>query len=221
MAFCTKCGRPNTDGALVCTSCGAPLRNPSSPPQVAGPPIPPAYGAPPSAPPTPPQPGPQAMPQAGASYYAMPAAAPSPNVFSIFWQSLDLGARIAGIGGLVAAIAFFLPLYPDANGVNLANGAGDSSGDPAWWFRLVFALLAIALLYFVFNNDLRTKIIVGAAQCALGAAWGLAVFRIASGGDYTSGLQFGWYALHLSFMAILVGGFLSVLHYTSRLAGVK
>lgn len=153
--------------------------------------------------------------------YAHAPQVAQPSFISTLWKSLDVGARIAGVGAIVAAIAFFLPMYPVTNGVNMANGSGEGSGDIAWWFRLVLPLVALGLLYFDYNNDLRTKIIVGTTQCGIGAIWGLQVFRIMTGGEYTSGYQFGWYALHLGLLAIGVGGFVSVLDHTKRLAGVR
>lgn len=153
--------------------------------------------------------------------YAQPQRAAQPSFLAMLWRSLDLGARVAGIGAIVAAVAFFLPMIEGVNGVNMANGSGEGGGDIAWWFRLILPLVALGLLYFDYNNDLRTKIIVGTAQCGIGAIWGLTVFRIMTGGEYTSGWQFGWYALHFGLLAICVGGFMSVLDHTKRLAGVR
>jgi hypothetical protein len=139
---------------------------------------------------------------------------------SILWRSLDTGSRVAGIGAIVAVIAFFLPMYYGEYGGS--NGVNMASGDPSWWFRLIFALVAVGLLYFAYNSDLRTKILIGTAQCAIGAIWGLQVFGILTGSNFTSqGPQFGWYALHLGLLAILVGGSMSVLDHTKQLAGVR
>jgi len=187
MPFCTKCGNENVEDAAFCTSCGAPLADAG----ISGIPVPPP---PPSTP-------------AGFfddySQSACPAAT-GPSAFSLFWNKLDLGSRIAGIGASVAMLAFFLPAEAGSNGIRL--GAGDA----AWWFRFLLAAAVIGMIYFASNNDVRTKVLVATGVCAVGALWGLQVFRIVAGNWSTEGLQFGWYAMHLGYLAMLVGGFLSV-----------
>jgi len=192
MAFCTKCGSENPEGAVYCTSCAAPMSAPTGVPDQQ-------------------------------TYSPVPQVPAKPNFMTTLWRSLDTGSRVAGVGAIVAVIAFFLPLYDGGiNGIDLANGAAGGSGDISWWFRLLFALVALGLLYFAYNSDLRKKILIGTAQCAIGAIWGLQVFGVLTGSAFTSqGQQFGWYALHLGLLAILVGGSMSVLDHTRQLAGVR
>jgi hypothetical protein len=203
MAFCTKCGSQNVEGAAHCSSCGTQM------PAAAGAPHPVAAPATSAAPPMAPPMG-----------YAAPVAPAAPNFFTVLWASLDVGAKIAGVGAIVVVISFFLPFYEGVNGVNMANGTG-GGGDASWWFRFLLPLVALGLLYFYYNNDLRTKIIVATGHCIIGSMWGFAIFRIALGGQYTSGVQFGWYAMHFGFLAIVIGGFMSILDLTRRLAGVR
>lgn len=252
MAFCTECGAGNLPEAAYCTSCGVPLSEvPAGPAasaastaQTAVPqtPVTPDAPAPqaaapqgPSVPATAPVPqtetvAPQApAPQAqtvAPHVFAAPAAygqtlapqAPAqPSFIGVLWSSLDTGSRVAGIGAIVAAIAFFLPLYTGGlNGVDLAKA------DIAWWFRFLLPLAVVALLGFTYNRDLRTRILVGTALCAIGAMWGLQVFGVFRGSEFTAqGQQVGWYALHLGLLAILVGGFMSVLDHSRGLIGVR
>jgi hypothetical protein len=158
-------------------------------------------------------------------YQAAPMAPAQPNFFVVLWNSLDLGAKIAGVGALVAAIAFFLPLYGTAdlayNGVRMASGEGGTGGDAAYWGRILLALVALGLLYFYYNNDLRTKIIVAAAHCAIGSIWGTSILRIVTDSSTMKYMQFGGYMLTLGFLAIAVGGVMSLLDLTSRLRGVR
>lgn len=225
MAFCTKCGAQNADGSAHCTTCGSPLAAGVAAPPPAAPPMAPLM-APPMAPPIAPPAAPQyAPPGAPAMYAPMPAAPAQPNFFAVMWKSLDLGAKIAGVGAIVAAIAFFLPLMGSgdymANGIRLASGESGSGGDPAYWGRLLLSIVALGLLYFYYNNDLRTKIIVATAHCAIGSIWGFQILRVASGSDFARYMQFGWYALTLGLLAIAVGGFMSILDLTKRLTGVR
>ena len=211
MAFCTKCGAQSTEGGAFCVTCGAPMTATPAP-AAASIPAPPAGPIP--APPAAPVPAPGPIPTA----FAPPA---TPSFLGALWAGLDLGAKVAGIGAAVAAISFFLPIYSGVNGVNMANGSGtEGAGDASWWFRLLLSLVAIGILYFYYNTDLRTKIIVATAHVAIGSLWGFAIFRITTGGDFTSGLQFGWYSLHFALFAIVVGGFMSILDLTKRLRGV-
>jgi hypothetical protein len=193
MAFCSKCGAQSAEGAAHCTSCGASMEVPGT--------------------------APASFPRATPPVPSVPVA---PNFFAVLWASLDLGAKVAGVGAAIAVISFFLPIYQGVNGVNMANGSGgEGGGDASWWFRFLLPLVALGLLYFYYNNDLRTKIIVATAHCIIGSMWGFTVFRIATGGDFTSGLQFGWYSLHLGLLAIVIGGFMSILDLTRRLVGVR
>lgn len=201
MAFCTKCGAQIGDDAAHCTSCGTATSAGAAAPISVAPAAAPMYT-------------PAAIP-------VVPAAPVAPNFVAVLWANLDSGAKVAGVGAIVAVISFFLPLYEGTNGVNMANGGEGGGGDAAWWLRFLLPLAALGLLYFYHNNDLRTKIIVAAAHCIIGSMWGFAIFRIAGGGDFTSGLQFGWYALHLGLLAIVIGGFMSVLDLTKRLVGVR
>jgi hypothetical protein len=202
MAFCTKCGAQNVEGAVHCSGCGAQIPGVVAPPQTANAPAAPAAPQVTYAP-------------------AVPAVPVAPNFFAVLWASLDLGAKIAGVGAIVTVISFFLPIYEGINGVNVANGMGGGDGDASWWFRFLLPLVALGLLYFYYNNDLRTKIIVAAGHCIIGSLWGFAIFRVALGGEYTASAQFGWYALHFGFLAIVIGGFMSILDLTRRLAGVR
>jgi hypothetical protein len=139
-----------------------------------------------------------------------------PSVVASMWASLDIGAKIAGVGGLVAFIAFWLPLYSGGeNGVNMADG------DIGWWVRLLLSLVAVGLLYFDYNNDLRTRIIVGAAQVCIGSIWGFELFSIMKGSQYLSGMAFGGYMMLFGFLAVAAGGFVSILNHSRRLAGVR
>jgi len=133
------------------------------------------------------------------------------------WAGLDIGARVAGVGGLVALVGFFLPIYADSgNGLSLAVG-----GDIEWWFRLCFAIAAVGLSIVGYNRDLRTKVINGAVQAAIATHWGLQVLRPMQGSYYRAYVDVGWYVVTLGFLGVLVGGFLSVLRGTRPLAGVK
>jgi len=237
MAFCTSCGTRNEDGAPQCVKCGAPMASaPASPaPPQAYAPAAPAAAVPPQAPVTPVPPTPQKMPGAAmppappqptgapAYYpgqppvYGAPVAPAQPNLLVLMWASLDLGARIAGIGAAVAVLSFFLPIYPGENGVNIAAGYG-SGLNMAWWMRLLLPLAAIGLLYFYYNRDLRTKILVATGHCIIGSLWGFALFGIVMG---ESSWAFGWYLMHLGMLAIVVGGFISVYNLTQRLTGVR
>jgi len=217
MAFCTKCGAQNAEGVGFCTTCGNALG--AAPPAPTGaPPVAPQY-APPAAPPQ------YAPPGAPVMYQTAPVAPAQPNMMMLMWKSLDLGAKIAGVGALVAAIAFFLPLYGSSdiayNGVRMASGEAGAGGDAAYWGRLLLSLVAIGLLYFYYNNDLRTKIIVAAAHCAIGSIWGLSILRIVTDSSTMKYVQFGGYLLTLGFLAVLVGGVMSILDLTSRLRGVR
>lgn len=211
MPFCPSCGVQNAEGAGFCTNCGKSM----SAAATLGVPAPAPGTAAPIAPA--PMPAPMSAPMAAAPRPYAPAAPAQPNFLSTLWASIDTGARVAAIGGLVAAISFFLPIYEGGGG----NGVDMAQSDAAWWFRLILALVAVGLLYFDYNNDLRTRVIVGTAQAAIGTIWGLQIFRIMTGGEFTSGLAFGWYFIHLGFLAIAVGGFMSVLHHTRRLVGVR
>lgn len=147
---------------------------------------------------------------------AVPLAPAQPSFIALLWQSLDTGSRVAGIGAIVAAVAFFLPVYAGGfNGVDMARA------DISWWFRFLLPLAALALLGFTHDKDLRTKIVVGTALCAVGAIWGLDIFGFLRGSEFAQGQQFGWYAMELGLLAILVGGFMSVLDQTRQLAGVR
>lgn len=148
---------------------------------------------------------------------AQPQAPAQPGFIAVLWQSLDTGWRVAGIGAIVAAIAFFLPLYAGGyNGVDLARV------DISWWFRLLLPLATLGLLGFTRDKDLRAKILVGTALCAVGAIWGFEVFGIFRGSEFTAqGQQFGWYAMDIGLLAILVGGFMSVFDHTTQLVGVR
>jgi hypothetical protein len=165
-------------------------------------------------------------------YQAAPMAPAQPNMLMVMWNSLDLGAKIAGIGALVAAIAFFLPMAgtaPSQNGVDIANMSSGTYGGSlvlaglgtAFWFRLILSLVAVGLLYFYYNNDMRTKIIVAAAHISIGSMWGFQILRVAAGGSATSTYQFGWYLHTLGLLAIAVGGLMSLLSLTNRLRGVR
>lgn len=206
MAFCTSCGSQNPDAAAHCTSCGAVMAA-VAPAQTAsmGGMVPPAAAAPAQ------PPAPRMVPPMAAA----PAQPMAPSFLQQLIASLDTGAKVAGVGGLVAAVAFFLPLYENVNGVDMAQG------DVSWWFRLLLALAAVGLLYFVYNNDLRTKIIVATAHVGIGAMWGFQLLHIMRGGEYTGSQQFGWYFLHLGLLAIFVGGVMSIMQDTKRLAGVR
>lgn len=208
MAFCTKCGAQNADGVGFCTTCGNPLAAAPAAP-VATPPAASQY-APPAAP---------------VMYQAVPMAPAQPNLLVVMWNSLDLGAKIAGVGALVAAIGFFLPLvsYGDTsyNGFKYATMSANEGGDMAYWFRILLPLVALGLLYFYYNNDLRTKIIVATAHIAIGSIWGFQILRIVTGSDYLKYMQFGWYAHTLGLLAIAVGGAMSILDLTKRLRGVR
>lgn len=188
MAFCTSCGSQNPEGAAHCTACGTAL-----------------VAAPAQAAATPGVPGPMAA----------AAVHTGPNALQQIVAGLDTGGKVAGVGGIVAAVAFFLPLWTDSNGVNMA------SGNVTWWFRLLLSLAAVGLLYFAYNNDLRTKIIVATAHVSIGSIWGFALLNVTRGAEYSDGVQFGWYFLHLGMLAIFVGGVMSILGYTKRLVGVR
>ena len=217
MAFCTKCGAQNADGVGFCTTCGNPLAvAPAAPAAV--PPAAPQY-APPVAPPQ------YAPPGAPVMYQAAPMAPVQPNFFVVMWKNLDLGAKIAGVGALVAAVGFFLPLvgYGDTtyNGFKYATSSAAEGGNMAYWFRILLPLVALGLLYFYYNNDLRTKIIVATAHIAIGSIWGFQILRIVTGSDYVKYMQFGWYAHTLGLLAIAVGGSMSIMDLTNRLPGVR
>ena len=62
---------------------------------------------------------------------------------------------------------------------------------------------------------------MAAAQVSIGSLWGFALFNVARGGEFTDGMQFGWYFLHMGMLAIFVGGFMSILSDTKRLVGVR
>lgn len=148
---------------------------------------------------------------------AQPQAPAQPGFIAELWQSLDTGSRVAGIGAIVAAVAFFLPVYAGGyNGVDLARG------DISWWFRLLLPLATLGLMGFTRDKDLRTKILAGTALCAAGAIWGLEVFGIFRGSGFTAqGQQVGWYAMDIGLLAILVGGFMIVLEHTKQLVGMR
>lgn len=240
-AFCTSCGVPLSEvpaGPAASAASTAQTAAPQAPvapnalaPQAAAPlepsvsataPVPQTETVAPQAP-APPAPQAQtvapqvfAAPAPQAQTFA-PQAPAQPSFIGVLWSSLDTGSRVAGIGAIVAAIAFFLPLYAGGfNGVDLAKA------DIAWWFRFLLPLAVVALLGFTYNRDLRTKILVGTALCAIGAMWGLQVFGVFKGSEFTAqGQEVGWYALHLGLLAILVGGFMSVLDHSRGLIGVR
>jgi hypothetical protein len=149
-------------------------------------------------------------------YQQAPMAPAQPSVLVTMFKSLDLGAKIAGIAGLVAAISFFLPWTKAAYGVLAKNGMDMTKDSAVFWLILLLPLVATGLLYFAYNNDLRTKIIVAAAQISIGT---FVVFDFLRGG--VSGGEIGAYGAQLGFIAIAVGGFISIFELTKRLAGVR
>lgn len=189
MAFCSKCGAQNPDGVGACGACGAPM----------------AAGA--GTPPPPPM-----------TYQAPPAAPAQPNMLLSMWNGLDMGGKVAGVGGLLAAVSFFLPLV----GVSsfTGNGVDMAKGSAAFWLVPLLGLAAVGLLYFAYNNDLRTKIIVAAVHCAIGTIFIMSFFGAGALGSLAN-WQFGWYGLNFGLIAIAVGGFMSILELTKRLAGVR
>ena len=92
--------------------------------------------------------------------------------------------------------------------------AGGGGGLMPRCFRLLFASAAPGLMYFAWNGDLRHRVLVAEGQIAMGSVCGVQVFRIMTGGAFTEGLEFGWYAFHLGMLAILGGGVGSGVHPT-------
>jgi hypothetical protein len=150
-----------------------------------------------------------------------------PNMLLTMFNSLGLGEKIAGVGGLVAAICFFLPW--STGGMSLwdsgetggslvqtqsRSGLSITGGTPAYWLMFLFAVAAVGLLYFAYNNDLRTRIIVAAADCAMGA-YLLHRFLI---GEFN---QLGWYGAAFGMIAISVGGFMTIFDLTKRLGTMR
>jgi hypothetical protein len=164
-------------------------------------------------------------------YQQAPMAPAQPNMLVTMFKSLDLGEKIAGIGGLVAVISFFLPWSPGYGGtVDLSGYIGGVYGATGpksgmalagsagtLWLLFLLPLAAVALLYFAYSNDLRTRIIIAAAHCAIGAVILLSFFQ----GGYGGGGQIGWYGASLGLIAVSVGGFMSIFDLTKRLAGVR
>jgi hypothetical protein len=161
-------------------------------------------------------------PAAPMMYQAAPVAPAQPGFLAVFWNSLDVGARIAGIGAIVAVFGFMFPLSGFGDGSwNGFKYAISSGGDMSYWFRFLLPLGVLALVYVSYNKDLRTKIMTATAQCAVGSIWGFQILRVVTGSDYARYLQFGWYAHTLGLLAIAVGGFMSIMDLTNRLRGVR
>lgn len=222
MAFCTKCGTEVGDGAAHCTGCGAPM-GASVPIAVAPaavlPAAPQAY-----APPVAPQ---YAPPGSPVMYQQVPMAPAQPNMLVTMFKSLDMGEKVAGVGGLVAAICFFLPWSTGGTSLfdspytggslvetQTRSGLALSSATSAYWLVLLLAVAAVGLLYFAYNNDLRTRIIVASAHCAIGV-YLLHRFFV---GEFN---QIGWYGAAFGLIAVSVGGFMSIFDLTRRLGGMR
>jgi hypothetical protein len=150
-----------------------------------------------------------------------------PNMLLTMFNSLGLGEKIAGVGALVAAVCYFLPWSTggmslwdsDITGGSLVqtqsrSGLAQSGVTPAYWLVPLFCIAVIGLLYFAYNNDLRTRIIVAAADCAMGA-YLLHRFLI---GEFN---QIGWYGAALGMIAISVGGFITIFDLTKRLGTMR
>jgi hypothetical protein len=136
-----------------------------------------------------------------------------PNMLVTMFNGLDLGAKIAGAGGLVAAVGFFLPW---GVGGSTSNGMDATKSFGAMWLVFLLPLVAVGLLYFAYNNDLRAKIFVAAAHCAIGTVMAMLFFS-----PFFSGAQMGWTLNNLGLLAITVGGFTSIFELTKRLVGVR
>lgn len=213
MAFCTKCGSQQADGTAHCTACGAPMGAPAvatpATPQYA-PPAAPPYAAPPVTP--------QYAPP---MYQQAPMAPAQPNQAVQMFNSLDLGEKIAGVGGVVAAISFFLPWIQAAglsfNGVDVA-----SKGSASIWIMFLLPLVGAGLVYFAMGKDLRSRILVAGAQCLIGGTMLMSLLGAGQLGSIGLGIgwTFGWYGVNFGVIAVGVGGFMTLLESTKRLAGV-
>ncbi|HEU0001345.1 MAG TPA: hypothetical protein VFQ36_10620 [Ktedonobacteraceae bacterium] len=145
-------------------------------------------------------------------------------------QQKNRGYVIAGIGGVVAFVAFFLP-YISATGTASLSGiswSGSTLGG-ALYFELLASLVAVAIpLVLIYRNNafglttmpldkqIRYGIfaLMGAGAVGLLCELILAVNHATIDGvdltGYAVGLGFGWWLYLLSAIAIVVGGVMAL-----------
>ena len=170
-----------------------------------------------------------------------------PSVLPAGYVNLDRGATIAMIGGLVAAVGFFLPLMkinPAGYGsLGSLAGLGSSYGSygssyasagvdvsmatasnflAVMWLTPILMVLA-ALVRFARTADVRRRILFAGFQMAAGFSAVVTVLAYASMSSYFTvlapvmSLQIGAYAMTLGQLAVFIGGLVSMLDLTKTI----
>jgi hypothetical protein len=143
-------------------------------------------------------------------------------------EEKNRGYVIAGIGGIVAFIAFFLP-YVSASGLGYGTSWSGSTMGGGLYFELLASLVAVAIaLVLIYSKNVfgltnmppdkqvRYGIftLVGAGAVGLLAELILAVNHNSINGIdltvYALGLSIGWWLYLLSAIAIIVGGVMAL-----------
>jgi hypothetical protein len=148
-------------------------------------------------------------------------------------QQQNRGYLIAGIGAVIAFIAFFLPYFTASYSFGAVSGSSSAGGASTYgwiWFEFIAVLVAIAVSgILIFRNNALSGVInmpvekqilygrytlIGAGVLAL-LIHILFAFNIPHaafqglGYSYSYGLGFGWWVFLIASIAIIVGGVLA------------